>query len=1373
MMRIYLLLFTLVCQLPAVADEKLKVDICVYGGTSGGVAAAVQAARMGKSVALVEPGAHLGGMTSGGLSAVDIGEPRSVGGIAREYFTRLVARYGKELNWGEAFDYGKRGGPATGGAYSIEPHIAEDVFDVMAKEAGVIVWRNAELASVEKDGARIIDLRCADGRVVEAKVFLDTTYEGDLMAAAGVTYTLMREGNAQYGEELNGIHYSPRFSPRKSFEQPGENGRLADGLGVWDRDFPLDPYVKKGDPSSGLLPLVMEGDPGVPGEPAPGVQAYCFRLCLSSDRENFIPIAPPPDYDPKNYELVGRFIEACLANRDDMDLRWFSKHDPLPNGKWDFNTATFGGNLPGLSWDWPEATYAERKVLAKRLENYHRGLFHFLRTDPRVPQKVKRDLARFGLPKDEFTDNGGWPDQVYIREGRRMVSDLVMTEHHTFGRESVKHSMGLGSYGTDAHEIRRIVKDGVVIREGKIATDRGGFGPYEIGYGAIVPKKTECENLLVTFALSASHSAFASIRMEPPFMVTSQSAATAAVHAIDEKTAVQDIDHERLRARLLADGQVLAWDHEKNKPATAAAIHGAAESAAVAVIRAGESQIFVDDVRIASKSGVRRKVHPAAKLDKPVLEAEMPWELGKEYENGRERRVYIYGTVLRDEDSGTFRMWYNRSFRNYLAVSDDGLTWTRPVVDQQGKTNTLPLPLHSPSIILDLREKDPAKRYKALGCGYVREGDIEKLAPHFQPGPWTKQNRIYYSSYSPDGLTWSTPEPALPDNDTITLAQEPVTGEYLAFHKRHFDPVARGHRWVWLSTSRDFKTWSEPVLVLKNDEIDDAAAKRLEGGTHSEYYNLSAFPWAGQWLGLVTHFRRTGRPPVKGPGQSSDDGPIDVQLVHSRDGRNWERCEDRSPVIPLGPHAYDSGSILGLCNTPVIVGDEMWMYYTAMTTTHGGFLPEKQMTIARAAWRLDGMVSLHAGDSEGIIETVPIQPGGEQLIVNADVRSGRLLVEVLDAVGRVVPGYGKSNCLPLSGGGVRQKVAWRDHSSLPEDQPLRLRFSLTGGDLYSYAFEKKSEAAHQRIHLDDATAAKSLAVLREALRARGDDQFWVSMHAAEALTLAGRSEEVRAFLEPMLATETDAQRRCGLARELVRAGDDSKLAILAEILANPDPHGHKHAAESLYKVDAIGDEAAMRRHFEESGDLKLRLMAAAALARQGDPKAFHFIRETLRGDGPDGIRIAAWILASIGNAQDIKPLQERMADASDPLVVAQLQHSLAALGNARGMTALTRNLASDDPAIRTSAATFAGDAGTISVQRKLETMLNDSFPDARVRAAQALLQLSRSFRSACTKPKKRHCRKQAGDGQRTKCLSLNLNLYRRMPVQKGATRHTA
>ncbi len=555
-MKTLLLLLVLTSSTSAATHE---ADVCVFGGTSGGVAAAVQAARMGKTVILAEPGKHLGGMTSGGLSAVDIGDPRSVGGIAREVFTQLAATAGVTLAWDKPFSGDGGGGPATGGAYAIEPHHAEQVFNDMVKQAGVKVHFNTRLATVKKDGSRITELIMENGDVFRAKVFLDTTYEGDLMAKAGVSYILDREGRQQYGETYAGIIYEEKYLPRTNHLKPGPHGRVPGGQGVWDRDFPLDPYVLKGEPTSGLLPLLQDGEPGEPGDAAPGIQAYCYRLCLTTNPANRIPIAPPADYDPQRYEIVARFIEACHAIGDEIDLRWFSKHDPLPNDKWDFNTATFGGNLPGASHGWPEASYAERERIAKEHEDYHRGLLHFLATDPRVPEKVRQDMQRFGLPKDEFADNGGWPHQLYVREARRMVGDFVMTEHHTFGRQSVPKSIGLGSYGTDVHEIRRIVKGGVVIREGKIATGRDGAPPYAVGYDAIVPKKSESKNLLVPFALSCSHVAFASIRMEPVFMVTSQSAATAACQTIDDGKAVQDVDYEQLKSRLVADKQVLTW----------------------------------------------------------------------------------------------------------------------------------------------------------------------------------------------------------------------------------------------------------------------------------------------------------------------------------------------------------------------------------------------------------------------------------------------------------------------------------------------------------------------------------------------------------------------------------------------------------------------------------------------------------------------------------------------------------------------------------------------------------------------------------------------------------------------------------------------
>ena len=595
------------------APAIVQGDVCVYGGTSGGVVAAVQASRMGKRVVIVEPGRHLGGMTAGGLSAVDIGDPRTVGGLAREYFTRLVASYGKTLAWDKPFS-GKGGGPATGGAYSIEPHVAEQVFNEMAREADVAVHFNARLAAVKKEGARLVELTMEDGTIFRAAMFVDATYEGDLMAKAGVSYTLLREGNAKYGETYNGIYYAPNYAPRNGHAKPRANGRTPGGQGVWDRDLPLDPYMVKGDPKSGLLPLVDPGDPGTAGEPGPGVQAYCFRLCLTTANDR-LPVAPPADYDPKRYELVARFIEGCVALGDDMDLRWFSKYDALPNDKWDFNTATFGGNLPGASWEWPEASYARREKIAKEHENYHRGLLHFLATDARVPAKVREEVQRFGLPRDEFVDHAGWPHQLYIREGRRMVSDFVMTEHHTFGKEVAPNPIGLGSYGTDTHEIRRIVKDGVVTREGKTGTGRGGAPPYPMGYGAIIPRGGECENLIVTFALSASHTAFSSIRMEPVFIVTSQSAATAACLAIDNHVPVQKVDYATLQARLLADGQILS---APGKTAPVAARSTASPASPEGSNSSAQRQKSASAVAVSPLAAMTMPGHPPTEDTEPV-----------------------------------------------------------------------------------------------------------------------------------------------------------------------------------------------------------------------------------------------------------------------------------------------------------------------------------------------------------------------------------------------------------------------------------------------------------------------------------------------------------------------------------------------------------------------------------------------------------------------------------------------------------------------------------------------------------------------------------------------------------------------------------
>ena len=490
-------------------------------------------------------------------------------------------------------------------------------------------------------------------------------------------------------------------------------------------------------------------------------------------------------------------------------------------------------------------------------------------------------------------------------------------------------------------------------------------------------------------------------------------------------------------------------------------------AAAVEPVELGaEPQLVVDDALIAAKSGVTRRVHPCRKLPRPVLEPEKPWE-----RKGIDQRIYLYGTVLRDDPGGLLRMWYNRGPLVMLATSADGLHWERPLLDlhddQGSKDNNIVFShFSSPSVIRDSREPDPAKRYKMLGSASGKTG--------------TRHG--YSAAYSADGLHWQLypQNPVFPGGDTCTLAQDPRTGEYLAFHKRTLLHRGEKRRLVYLSASGDMQRWSEPSLVMAPDEIDDRQTRR-EGGRYSQFYNMSVFPCGAQFLGLVTHFRFTGPPAVKkGPSQSPDDGPIDVQLVHSRDGRHWYRCEDRSPVIPNGPYDYDAGCILGVANSPVAVGDQMWLYYTAITTTHGGYLPEKRITIALAAWRRDGFVSLDAEEEEGVVETVVLKPKsrfpdrlplnptrfpaerkanletaskGTRLLVNADASAGRLAVEVLDAEGRPLAGYTAADCLPLTRDTLSGKVRWKTREELPPETPLRFRFVLRKVRLYSFCVD--------------------------------------------------------------------------------------------------------------------------------------------------------------------------------------------------------------------------------------------------------------------------------------------------------------------------------
>jgi len=503
-----------------------ECDILIYGGTSGGVVAAVQAAKLGKRVVLLEPGAHLGGMSSGGLGWTDFGGKTGkaeIGGLAREFYRRVGQHYGRPEE------------------FTLEPHVAEQVFDDWVKEAGVTVHRRQRIASVEKERERIRSVVTEEGAVFRASMFLDTTYEGDLMALAGVSYSLGREANDRYGETLNG-RQKPATNPRA--------GKF---------EVRIDPYVVPGDSSSGLLPLLLQ--PGALGEPGTAdrlVQSYNYRLCLTDQEANRLPLTPPLDYDPARFELLARWIEARVANGEKLLLSNFCKYDPLPHGKYDFNNRwPISTDFIGGASRYPEARFEERAAIARQHEDYLRGFFHFLATSPRVPENVRRQTRAFGLCKDEFVSNGGWPHQLYVREGRRMVSDFVMTQDHCQGQAVAPNSVGLAAYGIDIHAVRRIVYKGKPVNEGS----NGGSvpRPYPIAYKSLVPKARECENLFVTFGLSASHVAFASIRMEPVFMVLSQSAATAACLAIDRGVRVQDLPYDVLRAQLLADGQVLDW----------------------------------------------------------------------------------------------------------------------------------------------------------------------------------------------------------------------------------------------------------------------------------------------------------------------------------------------------------------------------------------------------------------------------------------------------------------------------------------------------------------------------------------------------------------------------------------------------------------------------------------------------------------------------------------------------------------------------------------------------------------------------------------------------------------------------------------------
>ena len=506
----------------SVVAETIEADVVIYGASAAGVAAACTSVRLGKSAVVAEFGRHIGGLTSGGLGMTDIGNKAAIGGFSRDFYKRLGKHYGKDESW------------------TFEPSVAERELRALLDESKVPVKFNQRLASVKKGGARITEIAMEDGTVYRGKMFIDATYEGDLMAKAGVKYLIGREANDRFDETLDGIRGK---TPSHQFT------------------VPVDPYVTPGDPKSGLLPLISAEPIGTPGAGDASVQAYNFRLCLTKKIGNRNPIEPPRGYDAKRFEVLGRYCEALVAAGKKPDLKMFLSIGMVTPDKTDINNnGAVSTDFIGMSHSYPEADYATRGKIWKEHENYIRGLLTFLATDPRVPGDVRRDMGEWGFPKDEFTDTGGWPHQMYVREARRMLSDYVMTERVCRQLEKFDDIVGLGAYNMDSHNCRRIVRDGRVENEGDV---QFGVKPYPISYRSIVPRQAECENLLVPVCLSATHIAYGSIRMEPVFMIMGQSAATAASIAMDDKVPVQRVDYAKLRVQLEKDGQVLEW---KNLP---------------------------------------------------------------------------------------------------------------------------------------------------------------------------------------------------------------------------------------------------------------------------------------------------------------------------------------------------------------------------------------------------------------------------------------------------------------------------------------------------------------------------------------------------------------------------------------------------------------------------------------------------------------------------------------------------------------------------------------------------------------------------------------------------------------------------------------
>ena len=526
-------------------------DLVVYGATSGGIAAAVQAKRQGKTVLLLEPSARIGGLTTGGLGQTDIGNKSAIGGISREFYEAIKAHYDQSEHWKwqakeDYLDGGQTRTEAGESAmWTFEPSAALQVYETWIQRDNIELLMNKKLDrtnGVEVQDGKILSIKMLSGEEYHGRVFIDATYEGDLMAAAGISYTVGRESNETYKETMNGVHTKLRDTTMTGYPARNAiNHNFVDGV---------DPYMVKGDATSGLLPGINPDGPGEYGAGDHHVQAYCYRMCLTDHPENRIPFEKPAGYNELEYELLLRNFES-----GEKGFPWINSK--MPNRKTDTNNRTgFSTDFIGQNYDYPEATYEEREVIREKHRQYQKGLMWTLAYHPRMPEHIREEVSKWGTCKDEFAREDGWQQQLYVREARRMIGAYVMNQYNCEGLEIAEDAIGMGAYGMDSHNTQRYVtKEGFVKNEGNV--EAKVQAPYPISYRSITPKREQCTNLLVPICLSASHIAFGSIRMEPVFMVLGQSAATAAGLAIDDGIAVQDVPYEKLRKILLKGKQIL------------------------------------------------------------------------------------------------------------------------------------------------------------------------------------------------------------------------------------------------------------------------------------------------------------------------------------------------------------------------------------------------------------------------------------------------------------------------------------------------------------------------------------------------------------------------------------------------------------------------------------------------------------------------------------------------------------------------------------------------------------------------------------------------------------------------------------------------